>query len=226
MTPALAAPQVDRLRRRAAVLGLVAALGTGALVPLSTSSAASAPASPSAEARPAVAKTVVLTSAATRRAITTRQAQRSRLVPSVTSRSGPAGGTKSPAASAAKDEAAIYQQRLHVLVNQERAKRGLRPLARATCGDGYASRWASSMARRGVMEHQQLRPILGACKARGVAENIAFGNVTADRMMQMWMNSPGHRTNILRPEMTHIGLGSVERADGRVYGCQLFLALK
>jgi hypothetical protein len=41
--------------------------------------------------------------------------------------------------------------------------------------------------------------VLRACSARGVGENIAYGALTADQVMAMWMRSRGHRANILRP---------------------------
>ena len=40
-----------------------------------------------------------------------------------------------------------------------------------------------------------------------VAENIAMGYMTAEATMTGWMNSPGHRANILLPDLTHLGVG-------------------
>ena len=40
-----------------------------------------------------------------------------------------------------------------------------------------------------------------------VAENIAMGYESAAATMTGWMNSPGHRANILTPELTHLGVG-------------------
>ncbi len=227
MMPAAAQDPFMPLRRRVAVLGLITALGTGAVIPLATSAAASESTSTSTSTSTSVqARTAAAQESARpqlRRVVRARPAPRGRVSEPATK---PAVKPVASPAPAAESGAEAYQQRLLVLVNQERGKRGLRPLGMAACSDAYADRWADSMARRGVMEHQPLRPILDACRARVVAENVAFGNVTADRMMQMWMNSPGHRTNILRPEMTHLGIGSTMRADGRVYACQVFLSLR
>jgi uncharacterized protein YkwD len=118
---------------------------------------------------------------------------------------------------------AAYEGRVLVLVNAERTRRGLRPLAMNTCADGYANRWASSMASSGRFAHQSITPMLSSCGARRVGENIAYGNVSADQMMVMWMNSPGHRANILNPAYTHIGIGAVKTSAGRWYGVQDFL---
>jgi uncharacterized protein YkwD len=125
----------------------------------------------------------------------------------------------SPAVSAQ----AAYEGRVLVLVNVERTKRGLRPLAMNTCADGYANRWASTMASTQNFAHQSITPMLSACGARRVGENIAYGNVSADQMMVMWMNSPGHRANILNPAFTHIGIGAVKTSSGRWYGVQDFI---
>lgn len=62
-----------------------------------------------------------------------------------------------------------------------------------------------------------------ACAARGASENIACGNVTADQMVTMWMNSPGHRANILNGSFTHIGIGAAKTSAGRWYGVQDFI---
>jgi uncharacterized protein YkwD len=65
--------------------------------------------------------------------------------------------------------------------------------------------------------------MLSSCGARRVGENIAYGNVSADQMMVMWMNSPGHRANLLNPAFTHIGIGAVKTSSGRWYGVQDFI---
>ncbi len=119
--------------------------------------------------------------------------------------------------------AAAYESRILVLVNAERAKHGLRPLSLIGCADSYANSWAATMARTGTFAHQSLAPIMTSCSARAAGENIAYGNVSADQMMTMWMNSPGHRANILNGSFTHIGIGAVKTSDGRWYGVQDFV---
>jgi len=46
---------------------------------------------------------------------------------------------------------------------------------------------------------------MSACGARGAGENVVYGNVTADQMVAMWMNSAGHRANILNGAFTLLG---------------------
>jgi uncharacterized protein YkwD len=119
--------------------------------------------------------------------------------------------TPAPPASSTTtaNPAAAYEARILTLLNGERAKAHLRPVAMIGCADGYANSWAATMARTGNFAHQSLTPIMRACAATRAGENIAYGNVSADQMMTMWMNSPGHRANILNPNYTHVGIGAV-----------------
>ena len=52
---------------------------------------------------------------------------------------------------------------------------------------------------------------------RGWAENVAVGQRTPQEVVTAWMNSPGHRANILNPNLTHLGVGFVERPSGANY---------
>ena len=120
---------------------------------------------------------------------------------------------------------ASYADRVLALTNAERTSRGLRALSFSTCADGFANTWAGKLALAGTLSHQALTPILDVCNARGVGENVAFGNVSPETLVQMWMDSPGHRANILNPAFTPLGVGDVTTATGRVYGVQVFLTL-
>ena len=53
-----------------------------------------------------------------------------------------------------------------------------------------------------------------------VGENVAYGQPTPAAVMIAWMNSPGHRANILHPDWTHIGMGV---AKATPYWAQVFL---
>ena len=131
--------------------------------------------------------------------------------------------TTAPAPTVSPAQA--YQDQVLALTNAERTSRGLRALAPSSCADGYADRWAAALAVAGTLSHQALSPILTACGARGVGENVAYGNVTPAQLVKMWMDSPGHRANILNAAFTHVGVGSVQTSTGRVYGVQVFLTL-
>lgn len=128
-----------------------------------------------------------------------------------------------PRPTVATAEAKAYSLRVHQLVNAERTRRGLRPVAWTHCPDRFSDAWSLRLSQLGRLAHQPMQPILSGCSARRVGENVAFGNVSADAMMRMWMASPGHRANILNPAFTHIGVGATKTSSGRWYGVQVFV---
>lgn len=109
------------------------------------------------------------------------------------------------------------------LVNQERASAGLSPLA----FDVELSANASVRAKEIVTKFDHSRPngekfsTAITIPWRTVGENIAWGQPTPKAVMQSWMNSDGHRANILKAGYTKIGVGVYE-TNGRLYWVQLF----
>ncbi len=118
-----------------------------------------------------------------------------------------------------------YEAEILALTNGERTRAGLSPLQRSSCAAERAGTWSQNLAATGTLSHQALAPVLSACGAQRAAENVAFGNISAAQMVANWMNSSGHRANILNPALTHLGVGAVQRSDGRWYGTQVFLTL-
>lgn len=57
---------------------------------------------------------------------------------------------------------------------------------------------------------------------RGVAENIAMGQNSSRQAVQAWMNSSGHRANILNPRHRRIGVAGFTTSNGTCYWCQQF----
>jgi len=55
------------------------------------------------------------------------------------------------------------------------------------------------------------------------AENIAYGQRTAKEVVNAWMNSPGHRANILSRSYTETGVGAAKKANGTLYWTQMFM---
>src|SRR6476469_8545690 len=99
------------------------------------------------------------------------------------------------------------------LVNAARQDAGCDPLTTDTGLTTAAQRHASDMASRDYFEHttpegvtfdQRIR---NAGYSRPGAENIAKGARTADSVMELWMNAPGHRANILNCDLNTIGVG-------------------
>ncbi len=109
---------------------------------------------------------------------------------------------------------AAYEARVIYSINVQRTKYGRAKLTALSCPDRYAEYWAAYLARTGRFYHRQMMPYLTGCGASRVAENLARGNVSADRLVLAWMASPGHKANILDGRLTKIGVGAVY-AGGR-----------
>ena len=60
-------------------------------------------------------------------------------------------------------------------------------------------------------------------KYRAAGENIAKGYRTPESVMDGWMNSPGHKANIMSPDFTEIGVGYVTDSRGTGYWVQMFI---
>jgi len=109
------------------------------------------------------------------------------------------------------------------LVNRERAANRLPPL-RLHPQLQTASHWmAQDMAANEYLDHtdhegRELEARLTAFEYREyqvVGENVAAGQVTAAEVMANWMESPGHRSNILSPDFCEIGIGHVQNSAGK-----------
>jgi len=114
------------------------------------------------------------------------------------------------------------------LCNAERAKHGLKPLTLNWQVSRVARIKSEDMRDRGYFDHQS--PTYGSpfdmLKKFNIAyatagENIAKGQKTAQAVVTAWMNSEGHRKNILNPNFTEIGVGYV--AGSSAYWTQLFI---
>ncbi len=115
------------------------------------------------------------------------------------------------------------------LVNKERAKEGLGDLTLDKELSQAAEVKARDMAENGYFDHlsptygtpSQLLDELGISYT-AMGENIAKGYLTAETVMDGWMNSSGHRANILKSVYTKIGVACVEDEKGTHYWVQLF----
>ena len=120
-----------------------------------------------------------------------------------------------PPATTAPGYSAVQQQILQ-LVNQERAKAGLNALALDSLLTKVATEKARDMSANNYFSHTS--PTYGSpfdmMRSFGVkysyaGENIAAGQRSAQEVMNAWMNSSGHRANILNANFTKIGVGYV-----------------
>jgi cysteine-rich secretory family protein len=120
------------------------------------------------------------------------------------------------------------------LLNEERARRGLAPLRRHPLLERAALLHSQDMVQRGFFEHdtpegrtpQDRILATGYVTARGRAtgENLAWGEgfrASPNEIVKGWMNSLGHKKNILRSQFDEIGIGivlAVPSLDGEASG--------
>lgn len=123
-----------------------------------------------------------------------------------------------------------FQKKVVDLVNAERAKAGLKPLKMNTQLSKTATLKSQDMAKNNYFDHNS--PTYGSpfdmMKKYGISyktagENIAMGQTTPEQVMKGWMNSPGHRANILKASFTQIGVGVAKNSAGRLYWTQQFI---
>jgi uncharacterized protein YkwD/stress response protein SCP2 len=115
------------------------------------------------------------------------------------------------------------------LTNRERAAAGLPPLAVDPLLTAAAQAHSADMAARDFYSHTSPdggspgdRAAAAGFARRTVGEDIACGQRSPAEVVRGWMNSPGHRANILRPDFTHIGAGFAGGGRAGTYWTQLF----
>jgi hypothetical protein len=119
-----------------------------------------------------------------------------------------------------------FEARITALINQARTSRGLPALTVAPGTTDLARRWSMNQAVKNTMYHNPnlVNGIVthGSPDWHAVAENVGRG-WGADSLFNAYMNSPGHRANILDGTMRYLGIGWVERPDGSGYNTQVFV---
>jgi uncharacterized YkwD family protein/spore coat assembly protein SafA len=127
----------------------------------------------------------------------------------------------------AKNEQASVEEEVVRLVNAERAKGGLSPLTIDWELSRVAKYKSQDMHDKNYFSHTS--PTYGSpfnmmknfgISYKAAGENIAKGQKSAAQVVQAWMNSEGHRANIMSTKYSHIGVGYV--ADGH-YWTQMFI---
>jgi uncharacterized YkwD family protein/spore coat assembly protein SafA len=116
------------------------------------------------------------------------------------------------------------------LVNIERSKQGLQPLKENWELSRVARYKSADMASKNYFAHES--PTYGSpfrmmesfgIKYSSAGENIAYGQKTPQQVMTAWMNSPGHRSNIMSPSFSQIGVGYATNKNGVPYWTQMFI---
>jgi uncharacterized protein YkwD len=161
----------------------------------------------------------------------------------VTSTSGPAAttsttptaspgtdGQTTPQPSAPVDGGVLaYEEQVVALANAERATAGCPALTVDTRLTTAARAHSTDMAARGYFNHTTPEGVTFDARINGagyswsyVAENIAVGQPDPAAVMAAWMDSDGHRRNILNCELRHIGVGLAYDGRSRPHWTQDF----
>lgn len=136
---------------------------------------------------------------------------------------------KAPAETPASSSNLTYEQKVVELVNVERQKAGLPALTMDSVISNVARTKSKDMALNNYFAHQS--PTYGSAgdmlrqfgiKWSAWGENIASGQRTPEIVVNAWMNSSGHRANILSSNFSKIGVGYVTNSNGTPYWTQIF----
>jgi uncharacterized protein YkwD len=120
--------------------------------------------------------------------------------------------TTSPVSGGSK--AAQYEAKVLAITNQERADAGCKALKLDSKLTKASQSHSEDMAKHNYFDHNSQdgrspfdRMSDAGYKFSAAAENIAMGQQTPAAVMDAWMNSPGHKANILNCDYTEMGLG-------------------
>lgn len=128
------------------------------------------------------------------------------------------------------DDVKTLEQQVVTLVNQQRARQGL-PALKSNWELCRVARYKSQdMINKQYFAHDS--PTYGSpfrmmesfgIRFSAAGENIAYGQRTPQEVMNAWMNSPGHRNNILSSIYNQIGVGVAKASNGTFYWTQQFI---
>lgn len=128
------------------------------------------------------------------------------------------------------DEVKALEQQVVELVNQQRVWAGLAPLKHNWELSRVARYKSQDMIDKNYFDHTS--PTYGSpfrmienfgIYFTAAGENIAYGQKTPQEVMNAWMNSPGHKANILSNVYDQIGVGVAKKANGTFYWTQMFI---
>ena len=142
---------------------------------------------------------------------------------------GSTGTTDSTGSTGTVSTVNSMEKQVASLTNSERKAKGLSVLTLDNQLSKLARLKAEDMAKKGYFSHTS--PTYGSAfdmmnkygvSYRTAGENIAKGQKTAESVMNGWMNSSGHRANILSSAYTNIGVGYAKDSRGNTYWVQIF----
>ena len=115
-----------------------------------------------------------------------------------------------------------FKQILLNLHNQIRKDKNIKELKIDEKLCEYAQKHTELMARKNRLVHSSMNDLMNVnSESKMVAENIAWGQSTEKEVVSDWMNSLGHRSNMLGKNYSKVGFG-MNNDKGRVYWCAVF----
>ncbi|KAJ1930705.1 hypothetical protein IWQ60_000103 [Tieghemiomyces parasiticus] len=132
-----------------------------------------------------------------------------------------------PALLATRGENNLNMHKMLDLINHERTQNGVPAVSYEPRLTQDANHHSGYQSRVGTMTHNDSngntlsRLVEAGIDAVACGENVAYNQSDEDEVMVAWMNSPGHRENILNPDYTHVGVSHING-----YWTQVFATLK
>lgn len=117
-------------------------------------------------------------------------------------------------ASASPSDPVAYAAQVLRETNSVRTAEGLPELGGSACAQEAALRRASDLVGAAKLTHAPLTDVIARCApATAAAENLSRAAASPSAVLDAWMGSPGHRSNLLDPGLTEIGVGCVLDGD-------------
>ena len=137
-------------------------------------------------------------------------------------------GLASAQAKKAATKISEVEQAVIDATNAERKAKKLEPLKMNPQLMDAARAHAANMAKQDKLAHEldgenvDKRAVKAGYRYRRIGENVAWNQKDAAQVLEGWMNSEGHRKNILNDQFAEIGVAAVANAKGEIYWVQVF----
>lgn len=123
-------------------------------------------------------------------------------------------GCGSTAQGSGSTDPSTYATALTASTNSARQAEGLDPLTSSDCAAGAAGDRSAVLAGGADLTHAPLAGVIDTCSpATTAAENLSRASAPAQDVVDAWMESPGHRANIVDPALTELGVACVDDGD-------------
>jgi len=115
---------------------------------------------------------------------------------------------------------ALAQSSPAELISQFRSKSGEGPVTADATLNAIAQQQAAAMAAKDVLDHDvagNFTARVAPSRAGSAAENIAYGYADFPRTLGQWINSSGHRRNLLLKDASKVGIANAKSSSGKTY---------